>query len=237
MNQDLKQTINYYFTREHKEINALLLDKSKDNLVSIILDLLTTYANDKNSSTLREYITVSIAGYHHCEEKIGYNGYKQNSISSGQLIQCEAKPKNFDTKDLQKFKEGTRKTKSSKLNGGGNFTDYTFDRLDRDLKENPNMLISGFVDGRLIYILEFPFTSENFVNHLRIQLEKRFPDGDTSGQYLRSASFSYLHFFEGNKNLKVIYLLKKQDLENYKEYINKRFFHILLAFSKYEFSK
>lgn len=165
MNQDLAQVITYYSTRKHSELVELLIGKSKDNLISVLMDLITTYINDKNSSTLREFITVTIAGYQHSEGKIGYNGYKQNSIIKGKAILCEAKPKNYDTEELEKFKSKLRKTAPSKLNGGGNFTDYTFSRFEKDKKENPYMLISGFIDGKLIYILEFPFNCPSFLSN------------------------------------------------------------------------
>jgi hypothetical protein len=73
VNKDLQEAIKIYATGSHKELNAFLLDKSKDNLIAIFNDLLTTYINDKNSSTLREYVTTVICGYHHSEAKIGYN--------------------------------------------------------------------------------------------------------------------------------------------------------------------
>ncbi len=63
MNQDLIQIVTYYATKSHKELGELLLSKSKDNLISILTDLLTAYFNDKNSSSLREFVTVSIAGH------------------------------------------------------------------------------------------------------------------------------------------------------------------------------
>ena len=86
MNQDLTQIVTYYATKPHKELSELLLSKSKDNLISILTDLLTAYINDKNSSSLREFVTVSIAGYQHNPNKLGYNGYKQNSAIGGQSI-------------------------------------------------------------------------------------------------------------------------------------------------------
>ena len=67
------------------------------------------------------------------------------------LSLCEAKPKNIQT-------EGYDQKKSKpKLNGEGGFNDYTIERLKKDIKENPNLLSSGFIDGELQYILEFPF--------------------------------------------------------------------------------
>ncbi|MDR0723598.1 MAG: hypothetical protein LBF23_00210 [Endomicrobium sp.] len=78
------------------------------------------------------------------------------------------------------------------LNAGGNFSDYTWDRFDKNFKDNPNLLISGFVDGRLAYILEFPFKTKSFVAKLRVQLEKKFPNRiRKEGDYLRSAQFSF----------------------------------------------
>jgi hypothetical protein len=144
MNKDLQEAIKIYATCSHKELNGFLIDKSKDNLIAIFNDLLTTYINDKNSSTLREYITASICSYSHSEAKIGYNGYRQTTIS-GEIknIFCEVKPKNINSREIEKYKKGERASKPSLLNAGGNFTDYTWSRFDKDLTNNPNMLISG----------------------------------------------------------------------------------------------
>jgi hypothetical protein len=62
-----------------------------DNLISSLTDLLTAYINDKNSSSLREFITVVISGYQHNPKKLGYNGFKQNSTIGGKSIACEAR--------------------------------------------------------------------------------------------------------------------------------------------------
>jgi hypothetical protein len=63
----------------------------------MLVDLLTMYINDKNSSTIREFITVTLAGYEHRQSKIGYNGFKQDAFVAGKTIKCEAKPKNINT--------------------------------------------------------------------------------------------------------------------------------------------
>ena len=190
-----------------------ILNKSKNNLIAILTDLITMYINDKNSSTLREFLTVSIAGYNHTEGKIGYNGYKHTNYDKP--IMCEAKPKNVSS-------DGGRK-----LNGGGNFTDYTHERLERDLNQNLQMLVSGFVDGRLIYIIEFPFKCKSFVSKLKKQLNKRFPNGDKSGEYLRSASFSYRDYI-GCKDLKIVFCLPKSELKKYEKNIVRDFYKFLM---------
>ena len=217
MNKEIAEIIKRYAIGKHTELNTYLLGKSKDTLLAIIMDLLTTYINDKNSSTLREFLTVSLAGYEHEQKKIGYNGFRQSSIDVGKIEKCEAKPKNIDTE------------KKSKLSGNGNFTDYTFKRLAKDENEKGlNMLVSGFVEGRLIYVLEFPFAYKKFIDNLKLKLEKHFPDRkDVSGRYLRGANFSYKNFVEC-KELRVVFILKKEELEKQKKYMVKGFFDFLL---------
>lgn len=135
MNQELANIIKIYSTGTHKELSNYLLDKSKDTIIATLIDLLTMYINDKNSSTIREFITVSLAGYTHKEGKIGYNGFRQSAYVPGKTEKCEAKPKNIDTIEFEKYEKGERKTSPAKLNGGGNFTDYTPARFERDKKE------------------------------------------------------------------------------------------------------
>lgn len=61
----------------------------------MLVDWLTMYINDKRSSTIREFITVTLAGYEHNQAKIGYSGYRQDTFISGRTVKCEAKPKKY----------------------------------------------------------------------------------------------------------------------------------------------
>lgn len=224
MNKELSEVLVLYTTRPHREFTGRLVDLSKDSLIGIFTDLLTTYINDRNSSRLREYITVVTAGYTHSEGKIGFNGYKQSSVVGGKPIACEAKPRNIFTDDFRSFAEGKRKTKPALLNGGGNFTDYTPARLKKDKRENPMMLSSGFIDGKLIYILEFPFTTHSFIKKLKIQLEKAFPNGvRRNGVFLRSAIFDFRDYTAA-RTIRVVYRLPMQELEEYKKFFNVHFY-------------
>lgn len=236
MNQELANVIKIYSTGTHSELSSYLVGKSKDTLIGMLLDLLTMYINDKNSSTIREFITVTLAGYTHKVRKIGYNGFKQDAFISGKTIKCEAKPKNIDAEEFERYKRGERKTKPAKLNGGGNFTDYTPTRLQKDKEEKDlNMLVSGFVDGKLIYILEFPFNSSYFVKNLEKKIEKWKEklrgSKSTKGQFLRSADFDYKDFIY-SPDLKITYLLSKPELEKYKPYISNGFYEFLFSKSK-----
>lgn len=228
MNKELSEVLKIYSTKPHIEFTDRLVNASKETVISLLTDLITMYINDKNSSTLREYITVAMSGYEHSENKIGFNGFKQNSIVTGEPIACEAKPKNFNSEDLSSYQNNLRKTKPSNLNGGGNFSDYTFARLERDKKENPYILVSGFVDGKLLYIIEFPFNTDSFIDKLMVQLIKNFPDGkDKSGHFLRSANFDYRDYIESD-SVKLIYILPISELGNYKKFINNKFYNKLL---------
>jgi len=92
------------------------------------------------------------------------------------------------------------------------------------------MLVSGFVDGKLIYIIEFPFNCPDFVKNLEIKIQKwqRKLEGSKSvrGQFLRSADFDYKDFI-ASPNLKMIYLLPKEELAKYRDYISKGFYEFL----------
>lgn len=80
------------------------------------------------------------------------------------------------------------------------------------------MLIASFIDGRLIYIFRFPFKSERFVDRIKHQLKNKFPDGDRSGYFLRSASFGLNHY-KDISNLDVEVFVNRKELLEYKPYI------------------
>ncbi len=175
----------------------------------MLLDLLTTYYNDLNSSTMRELVVAVIAGYEPDSEKLGYNGFRQNT-PTGPVEQCEIKPKNYRTDSTAK--------NPGKLNGGGSFSDYTWKRFQEDQAETLNMLVAGFVDGLLIYIFEFSFNAPSFISLLQTQLERRFPNGDIRGEYLRGLNFSFKHYKDA-ESLQTIYIAPPEKLAEAKPYI------------------
>ena len=185
MNEDLLQLIRDYATSQHSEISASLVNKSKDNLIGMLLDLMTMYYNDLNSSTLRQMVVALIAGFTPSTEKLGYNGFRQEALT-GATEYCEIKPKNVRTASIAKSKP--------KLNGGGNFTDYSWQKFERHINENPTMLVAGFIDGQLIHIFQFNFNSPQLTSVIRQQLQRKFPDGDVPGIYMRSAYFTFKDF-------------------------------------------
>jgi len=224
MNKNLEEAIKIYSIKSHRDFSNFLIAQSKDSLAALFSDLMTLYINDKNSSTIREFLTTILAGYQHSSKKIGFNGYKQEVADKP--IYCEAKPKNVLSEDFNDYRTGARKTNPQKLNGGGNFTDYTWARFSKDKKTRLNMLISGFIDGKLIYILEFPFSCKSFLQNIEKQLKSKFPKGDETGYYLRSASFNYKNYIH-TKNCRIVYIINKDEMDKYSAFIDKKFLDCL----------
>jgi len=92
------------------------------------------------------------------------------------------------------------------------------------------MLVSGFVDGKFIYIIEFPFIFSDFVKNLDIKIEKwqmKLKGSESiKGQFLRIADFDYKNFINC-PNLKVFFLLNKKELAKYQPHISKGFYDFL----------
>jgi len=229
MDKDLAKIIKAYSALSHKDYEKTLKGCPQSKIAGMFTKLLTVYMTDKNSSTLREFLTVTMAGYKHQTKKIGYNGFKHSS--AGKPISCEAKPKNVSVSDWEDYQAGKRGN-FQKLNGSGNFTDYTFKRFRQDRKERINMLVSGFVDGQMLYLLEFPFTDSVFMGRLHQQLQKRFPNPNNKkpGEFLRSAKFNYAHYIN-SKGLKVVYCNKRL-IEKNKRLIVLKFYKKLVELSE-----
>ena len=222
MNEDLIRLIKDYAMGRHLEIHNYLLSKSKDNLIAMLVDLLTTYFNDVNSSAMREMAVALLAGYQPQPEKLGYNGFRHDALT-GSTEYCEIKPANIRT-------DSSAKTKR-KLNGSGNFTDYTWARLEEHQSDNPTLLVAGFVDARLVYIFKFEFDEPQFVEHLNRQIARKFPDGDVSGIFLRSASFSFRNF-KDCASLETTCFVSRSELDNLRGYIVRDVYNHLRRFAQ-----
>jgi hypothetical protein len=93
MNKTLEHLILLYAMGDPATLREQIDGLNKDILASTFVDLLTIYINDENSSSLRELITVRLAGYELSEGKLGYNGYRPVAPDNAPSF-CEAKPVN-----------------------------------------------------------------------------------------------------------------------------------------------
>lgn len=97
------------------------------------------------------------------------------------------------------------------------------------------MLVSGFIDGKLIYIIEFPFSCPDFMANLERQIKRwqnKLEGSRTiKGQFLRSATFDYRHYIKCPK-LRIVFLLRKKELSKYEDYIVDGFYEFLMQAQK-----
>jgi len=208
MNENLQRCILLYVAAPPKALSEFLEGLSKPTLMATLTDFLTIYVNDKNSSRLRELVTLWVCGWEPHEAKLGYNGYRL-TFPEGPREWCEVKPQN--TTNPKK-----------KLDGGGSFNDYTPERWENDKRADPTLLVSGFVHGKLIYVFEIKFSC--IAERLYHLLRKRFPEARKKGEYLRSASFS-LRDYRNCGSLKVAYL--RADWEDFAAYLSRHLHNFL----------
>jgi hypothetical protein len=149
-------------------------------------NLMLSYLNDVNSSSLREAITCYVCGYTWNTEKHGEDGI--NPITN-QRIEC--KPKLHLTKHC---------------NGGGVFNDMTIQRIEQHLKDDIQIVCSIFSHNRLIYVVEFPFA--DIAEHIKYRINERKKDSRSS------PSFSYTSYM-GLSNLKIHYV-DLESINNFK---------------------
>ena len=179
------------------------LDTIPDNLDkkdSIIYDLLHETFNDSNSSKFREDATNYISGREASAGKHGYDVDNEN---------IEIKPKNYLGKN--------------KLDCGGQFTDFTWSRHKKYQNDNVVMSVSGFNHGKVVYVLEFDYNHPTFIKRIEHQLLMKLPNGDIPTEYVRSASFRFIHFKD--VDIKKVYI--SPNLESHKHTMIRKVYNFL----------
>ena len=165
------------------------LGKETVDLDPVAEELLNIYMHDPNSSTLREEITIRVAGCKSLPGKLG-----RDCIHEETGVEKEVKPKNYTNKPT---------------NGGGCFNDYTRSRWKKDSEVNLPMIQSLFVDGKLQYVVEYDFDA--IKDRLDEQVTKICEE--EGNRYVRSASWTYKHWID-HPSLKVHYLNLSELAEN-----------------------
>lgn len=195
------------FLLNRSESDDKLNNSSKEELIKLVNDLLSLNLNDPNFSSLAEAIPLSLAGYKSHDVKHGKDGFIGESYDTAVKL-VEQKPK----KTL---------SVNHKLDGGGAFADYTLHRLEEDksLGDKLNLMISGFIDGNLIYVFEVPHNHPTLMNHI----EKKTKDCISKGKRVLP-SFSYTAYSDC-KDIKVVFM--RDDIDNYSNYMSKNFFDFL----------
>lgn len=166
-------------------------------------DLLDIYLNDLNSSKLRQDITCYVIGLKTNNKKLGYDSEGSND---------EVKPKNVSSE----------KEKKVKLDCNGSYSDLTHKRHKKYISDNAIIHISGFVDGKLIYIIKVPYL--DLAHHFQKILDNKLPNGDLPNRYVRSASFGFKQI-KTCPNIKIEFI--RDDVESYSSFINKELYNYI----------
>jgi hypothetical protein len=161
-----------------------------DEKDKIIFELIHEMANDNNSSKFREEITLNICNYENSPGKLGEDGI--DPVTNRKI---EVKPQNGHN----------RNDTIKKLNGGGQFTDFTHSRIQKCIDNDILMVVSGFYNGKLKFIVQFDFNSPTFLNHIKNKVCKALPEGDQKSKYCRTADFGWNKWKDAN-NLKLMYI-------------------------------
>ena len=172
----------------------------------LLLELLGEMSKDKNSSTFREGVTLGILGKNQSVTKLGYDSDEEP---------IEVKPKNISSDSNKKF------------DGSGNFSDFTWARHKKYQNDNVKMMVSGFLDGKVLFVISFDYNSTDFVNEIERQLTKHLPDCDVSSRYVRSVKFSYKHF-NTSDSLKIEYL--SPEFKIFENKFTKPFYSFILKY-------
>lgn len=197
-------TLYLKYSTDRKELRKTIESMSAKDKEDKIFSLINDYFMDVNNSTPRESATLSAAGFNKLEGKLGYDGVKK---IDGNKIFAEVKPKNYSR---------TSK-KPVRLNLQGNYTDFTWRKLEKYRDDNPIVLLSGFVDGHLVYVVQINFNNKPFYEKLKERLEKVLPTGDLPNKYCRSASWS-----SANIKLEEAKIIYFKEIYNIEKYVSKK---------------
>lgn len=160
-----------------------------------------SYVQDKNSSSIREEVTLYHLGYQKLDNKHGADGYHPDTKKY-----VEVKPQ---------YLHPNKKGKFGKLTGGGTFNDLTIDKIKMLEKEDWDILCSGFADDKMIFIARF--SANDITNYLFDKLNKIIK----KPKRRKSVSFGYNQYKDAS-NLKILWL----DEDNAKKYMTKDMFSI-----------
>ena len=187
-------------TVEEYKLHYALTDivEPSDTAEQVIYELIEEFANDSNAAKFREDVTKLMIGLRPSEGKLGYDDDHEA---------IEVKPVNY--------------TGKTRLQGQGNFSDFTWKRHRKYLGDNVRMLVSGFNHGKLLYIVEFPYSA--LQARIEVILHTKFPNGDVRGSYVRTAAFGWNHWIGGQYTVRYV----RPTIALHKGCFNKKFYTLL----------
>ncbi len=109
----------------------------------------------------------------------------------------------------------------------GVFSTFTW-KAHKDCQDkNIKVLVSGYINGILLYTIEFDYNDPIFVAFIEKQLKKQLANGDVPGRN-KTITFNYKSYSD-NKSLKLYYLCRDEtNLKILNWCSNKNFFEFLM---------
>lgn len=172
-----------------------------------------------------EIHTVTVAGYIHDPALLGFDGHCDVTMRP-----CEVKSssKSIPYDLIEQFQTSliTRKNKfiESPIDGRGVFSQFTIESFKRHVEQDVIMLISAYINGVLMFIIEFPFKHPTFMSHIKSRLE------DKHGRS-KTVSFAYTSY-KDCKDARLIYLTPEVNQKILKGACTKNFWSYIQALKR-----
>jgi hypothetical protein len=222
MDFDLYSHLSNYST--HTQLSAC----GHDNIDQKKSERLTT-----KDSEWSELHTITTAGYIHNPKKFGFDGFDE---SRGVHYEVKSSSKIIDRGLIKKFADGTIVKRNefihNPIDGRGVFSLMTHDAYQRHLNHPVNMLVSAYINGVLMFIIEFPFSHPTFNEHINRILEKALPGGDSPGKS-KTVSFTYSQY-KDCKSARLVYMTQVANQRILKGACTKNFYNYLVMLAKHK---
>jgi hypothetical protein len=178
-----------------------------------------------------EIHTSTVAGYIHNPQRFGFDGYDE---VRGFFCEVKSSSKIINKDLLQKYVNGEINHRNefidNPIDGRGVFSLFTHEAYQRYSAQEVRMLVSAYINGVLMFIIEFPFSHPTFKSHIKRMLEKQLPNGDKPGRS-RTISFGYNQYKDCD-NAKLIYVTNDENKKILKGSCTKHFYAYLNALDK-----
>jgi hypothetical protein len=192
------------------------------SLHTSLIDLPTTDINKKKTERIAikdsewpEIHTTTVAGYIHNPAQHGYDGHDD---IRGKVCEVKSSSKVISYDLIEQFQ-------LSPIDGRGVFSQFTHEAYQRHLEDEVMMLISAYINGVLMFIIEFPFKHSTFASHIKARLESELPGGDKPGRS-KTVSFAYTSY-KDCREARLIYLTPEINHKILKGACTKNFYSYL----------
>jgi hypothetical protein len=175
-----------------------------------------------------EIHTITTAGYVHNPAKFGFDGYDD---VTGVFCEVKSSSKIINKELIKKFIAGKIAQRNefidNPIDGRGVFSLFTHEAFDNHLKNDVIMLVSAYINGVLMFIIEFPFKYKTFQDHVKRMLERTLPNGDKPGRS-KTISFAYTQY-KDCREVRLVYLTGEENMKILKGSCTKHFYSFLMG--------